>query len=61
MRGRETPSLTSTLYLGIKSRQSFREGYSVACVAGGFFGGRGWGECSLVVLKVTEALMLDQG
>ena len=36
-RGRETPSLISTWYLGIKSRQSFHEGYSVACVPGGFF------------------------
>ena len=46
MRGRETPSLISTLYLRIKSRQSFREGYSVACVAGVFFlflGGGGGG------------------
>ena len=56
-RGRETPSLISTLYLGIKPRQSFREGYSVT-----FFGERevGGGR-SFVVLKVTEALMLDQG
>ena len=65
MRGRETPSLISTLYLRIKSRQSFREGYSVACVAGAFFlffgGGGAGGGCSFVVLKVTEALMLDQG
>ena len=43
MRGRETPSLISTLYLGIKSRQSFHEGYSVACVAGGFLGAGGGG------------------
>ena len=43
MRGRETPSLISTLYLGIKPRQSFREGYSLACVPGVFWGGVGGG------------------